>query len=210
MCSIKVIIEHLSNIGKMSMDEEKVSELLSRYRAIFSVSDHQISHHPTNPLYWSQLLLLCSNITPADGLGHVPLSPVQLSITLTKDKVVLRGLQGMALPTSNEKIFNVMLRFSASFDGLVIAMHDSKMKVPPKGKVIPLTLVIQTANKRGVMVFPSLGTWKQFNVNWPKEDMSCQVLNSTDDDDDLELLLNTGPILSSAGDAIVPLEEENT
>merc|ERR1719154_1078710 len=120
MCSIKVIIEHLSNIGKMSMDEEKVSELLSRYRAIFSVSDHQISLHPTNPLYWSQLLLLCSNITPADGLAHVPLSPVQLSITLTrKDYVVLRGLQGMALPTGNENIFNIMLRFSASSDALV-------------------------------------------------------------------------------------------
>merc|ERR1719154_1036175 len=91
MCSINVMTEYLSNVGKMTPTEEKVSELLSRYRAIFSVSDHQISLHPTNPLYWSQLLLLCSNITPADGLAHVPLSPVQLGITLTKkESVVLR------------------------------------------------------------------------------------------------------------------------
>ena len=84
------------------------------------------------------------------------------------------------------------------------------MKVPTEGKVMPLTLVLQVMARRGVVVVPSLGSWMEFKINWPKDDIS--LLDEADLADDLELLLDTGPILSSTvGDEdIVTLEEEDT
>ena len=107
---------------------------------------------------------------------------------MTNSKVVLRQLQGMVLPSNKENIFRVTFRFSETDDGFMVTMQNCKMKVPTEGKVMPLTLVLQVMARRGVVVVPSLGSWMEFKINWPKDDISN--LDETDLDDDLELLLD--------------------
>eukprot|EP00092_Neocalanus_flemingeri_P014869 GFUD01016058.1.p1 GENE.GFUD01016058.1~~GFUD01016058.1.p1 ORF type:complete len:464 (+),score=160.44 GFUD01016058.1:47-1438(+) len=207
--SIADIISKLSKEVEGAANEKRLLAVLAQYTNMFTVEYPQISLMPPSPSYWSQLLLLCSNLTPATGLAHVPLSPAKLGVTLGNNKVVLRQLQGLALP-SEKNMFSVTFRFSeADDDGFLVTLPHSKLKVPNEGKLIPLTLVMHVTGTRGVVVVPSLGSWRGFNVNWPKDETSLRV--EKDLVDDFELLLDVNPVLSSAvgyDNDIVTLEEE--
>ena len=58
-----------------------------------------------------------------------------------------------------------------------------------------------------VVVVGTMGSWKQFEVNWPKTQISVRA--ETCQTDDLELLLDDAPMLSSVAcqEEIVTLEE---
>ena len=207
-CRVEDIVKKLGS--EEAANQERVLAMLDQYRAMFTETGGNIALLPPSHSYWSQVLLLCSNITPATVLDQVPLSPVQLGVTLGSNTVVLRHLQGMVLPCDKmeDNSFIVRFRFSEVGDGLFVRLNNSKLRVPPEGKVIPLTLVIQT-NKLKVMAVGTLGSWKKFKVNWPKGGINCYMENDLADDL-VDLLLDDAPILSRTVDDndIVTLEEE--
>ena len=195
--------------GDCTIDDKKILSMVAAYPAIFlQPPTAQIALHTPTHFYWAQLLSVCSNIVPVHGLSQLPVSPVNLGVTISNNVVVLRDLQGMVLPCdqTQDNRFGVRFRLSETEDGFSVMLHNSRLKVPPEGKVIPLSLVLQVHTAR-VVVVGTMGSWKQFEVNWPKTQVSVCV--ETCLSDDLELLLDDAPILSSVvgQGEIVTLEE---
>ena len=79
-CSVEDIVKKLGS--EEAANQERVLAMLDQYRAMFTETGGNIALLPPSHSYWSQVLLLCSNITPATVLDQVPLSPVQLGVTL--------------------------------------------------------------------------------------------------------------------------------
>jgi len=208
VCGVDEIVKKLGS--EESANEEKVLAVLDQYRAMFTVTGGNITLQSPSHSYWSQVLQLCSSITPATGLHQAPLSPVKLGVSLGTNTVVLRHLQGMLLPCDKmeDNGFTVSFRFSEVGDGFSVRLNNSKLKVPPEGKVIPLTLVIQS-NRLKVKAVGTLGSWKEFKVSWPEGGINSFMENDLADDFG-DLLLDDAPLLSRTVDAedIVTLEEE--
>jgi len=205
--SVENIVKYVR--GDCTIDDKKVLSMVAAYPAIFlQPPTAQIALHTSTHSYWAQLLSVCSNIVPVHGHSQLPVSPVNLRVTMSNNVVVLRDLQGMVLPRdqTQDNRFSVRFRLSETEDGFSVMLHNSRLKVPAEGKVIPLTLVLQVHTAR-VVVVGTMGSWKQFEVNWPKTQISVRV--ETCLTDDLELLLDDAPILSSVvcQEEIVTLEE---
>jgi len=190
---------------KMNIDAGRVCEVAGRYKAIFTNSHDMVYlNSPTNS-YWSELLLLCPDIIPVSSFQHLPLSPLNLGVTVGNNKVVLRDLQGMLLPSEECKgnVFDVRFRFSKLGSGFLLKLHNSKLKVPSEGLVIPLTLSMSLITEK-LIVLGTMGSWKKFKANFPTR-------KGGEFNEDLELLLDNSPptILSTIieEDSIVTLEE---
>ena len=197
---------------EIAVDGGKLCKLADRYNAIFTNSQNMVYLNAPSNIYWSELLRLSPDVISLDSLHHLPLSPVNLEVTVGNNNVVLRDLQGMLLPSDQNEgnIFDVKFKFSNSGSGFSIKLHNSKIKVPPEGLVIPLTLSMRVdRNTKKLTVVGTMGSWKKFRANFSSSKGGDCF--QTYDDEDLELLLdNTPPTIYSTvieEDNIVTLEE---
>jgi len=204
------IFESIKKEG-VKASADMMLQVANEYVGIFKTSDRMIVLNSPTHSYWSQLLLLSPDITPVTDLYHLPISPLNLRINEKHNKVVLRDLQGMLIPY-DRNVVDITFRFSNSSSGflmkLYIRSYTRKLKVPAAGMVAPVTLVMYM-NKSKLVGVACLGSWKQFNANFPDtEGYDCLPTYS---DENMELLLDDNPpaILSSfiEEDDIVTLEE---
>jgi len=175
------------------IDAEEVLRVADKYEAVFTVTDRKVVLKPPSPSYWSQILLLCDHITPTTTLRHLPLSPLNLGVSVLKEKVVLRDLQGLVLASGQQhrdRIFTVKFRVSNSGSGFTMNLHHSSLKIPAEGKVIPLTLVMEM-NKDRLVVVGSMGSWMQFRPHFPQKEFLETFVSTVDKD--LEMLVDDIP-----------------